>query len=554
MTHVRQWQWMSSIGCVMVFSWCAAVNAAPDGMFFNVRDYGAVGDGTTLDTQALQKAINTCAVRGGGTVVIPAGRYLTGTLLLRDHTTLRIEAGAVLLGSTELKDYPPRTPAFRSYTDVNYVDKSLIYAEKVSNIAIVGQGTIDGQGGAAEFKGKPYKSRPYLIRMIECDNVTIRDITLRDSPMWVQHYLACANLHINGITVHSVVNHNNDGIDIDCCDRVRIANCDINSGDDAIVLKSTAPKPCRHVTITNCTMQSRCNGFKCGTETSGGFEDITVSNCVIHDTRLAGIALQIVDGGSLQRVLVNNITMVNTRSPISIRLGNRARPYLSSGPGGAQGTFQMKAGMKRPGVGTLRDVLLSNIMARGANINGCFIAGLADHRIENVALQNVRMTTVGGGKKEWIDRPIPENADRYPECSMFGPLPAYGLYCRHVRNLRLDHVELDYDRPEPRPALVCDDVDGLRLEGFRARLPVGGDRPWRFKNVKDIEGDEVSGTHFGETSTLTTWAGAPSAPMVRPSAEPTTNPASAPPTSINWLPRESTSPAATVAPSALPLA
>ncbi len=486
MKHLQPWKQMITIGWMITMSWCVSVVAAPNGLVFDARDYGAVGDGETLNTQALQKAIDACAARGGGTLVIPAGRYLTGTLFLRDHITLRLDAGAVLLGSTELKDYPSKTPAFRSYTDVNYVDKCLIYAEKVCNVAIVGQGTIDGQGGAASFKDKPYKSRPYLIRMIECENVTIRDITLRDSPMWVQHYLVCENLHINGITVHSVVNHNNDGIDIDCCDRVRIANCDINSGDDAIVLKSTAPKLCQRVTVTNCTIQSRCNGFKCGTETTGGFEDITVSNCVIHDTRLAGIALQMVDGGSLQRVLINNITMLNTRSPISVRLGNRARPYLSTGPGGAKGTFQMKEGMKRPGVGTLKDVLISNVMARGANATGCFIAGLADHAIENVTLHNIRIATVGGGKKELVGRTVPENADHYPECRMFGPLPAYGLYCRHVRNLRLDHVELTYDQPEYRPALFCDDVDGLALQGFRGRQAVADDRPWLFKNVQNF--------------------------------------------------------------------
>ncbi len=486
MTDLSSWKWINRIGCVVALLWCVSADAAPHDLLLDVRDYGAVGDGKTLNTQALQKAFDTCAARGGGTVVLPAGRYLTGTLVLRDHITLRIEAGAVLLGSTKLKDYPPKTPAFRSYTDVNYVDKCLIYAEKVCNIAITGQGTIDGQGGAAGFKDKPYKSRPYLIRMIECNNVTIRDITLRDSPMWVQHYLACENLHINGITVHSVVNHNNDGIDIDCCDRVHIANCDINSGDDAIVLKSTAPKLCRRVTITNCMLQSRCNAFKCGTETTGGFEDITVSNCVIHDTRLAGIALQMVDGGSLRRILINNITMINTRSPISVRLGNRARPYLSTGPGGSTGTFQMEAGMKRPGMGTLQDVLISNVMARGADANGCFIAGLADHPIENITLHNVRIAAVGGGKRELVDRTIPENSDSYPECRMFGPLPAYGLYCRHVRNLRLDHVELTYDRPDHRPALFCDDVDGLTLRDFHARQEVTSDHPWQFKNVQNL--------------------------------------------------------------------
>ena len=267
-----------------------------------------------------------CAEAGGGIVSFPAGTYLTGTLFLRSRITCHLEAGAILLGSTDLRDYPAQTPEFRSYTDVNYVDKSLLYAENLRDIAIVGRGTIDGQGEADAYRKKPYKERPYLIRMIECQNVTVKDITLRDSPMWVQHYLACVNVNIDGITVHSIVNQNNDGIDIDCCDRVRISNCDIVSGDDAIVLKSTAPRPCQRVTISNCTISSHCNALKCGTESTGGFKDITISNCTVYDTRLGGLALELVDGGILDRVSVSNITMTNTGGAIFIRLGNRVGP------------------------------------------------------------------------------------------------------------------------------------------------------------------------------------------------------------------------------------
>ncbi len=378
-------------GILMSLVFCFATDIALADTY-RVTDFGAVADGKTLSTEALQKAIDTCAKKGGGTVYFPAGKYLSGTLFLRDHVTCHLESGAVLLGSTDLKDYPPQTPALRSYTDVNYVDKSLIYAEKVHDIAITGQGTIDGQGGAKVYnKKKPYKQRPYLIRMIECRNVTIRDITLRDSPMWVQHYLGCENLHINGITVHSLVNANNDGIDIDSCDRVRIANCDIVSVDDSIVLKSTLPRPCRRVTITNCVLRSLCNALKCGTESTGGFEDITITNCVVYDTRLSGIALEIVDGGTMDRVLVSNITITNTNNPIFVRLGNRARPYLSSGPGGPSGSHELNEGMKTPGVGSLRNITIRNIMATGANSVGCAISGIPDHPVENITLNNIRI-------------------------------------------------------------------------------------------------------------------------------------------------------------------
>ena len=236
---------------------------------------------------------------------------------------LHLEAGATLLGSPNLADYPPTIPGLRSYAD-NYTERSLIYAENADRIALYGQGVIDGQGAA--FKG-PYKARPFLLRFVACRDVVMRDLTLQDSPMWVQHYLACEGVVIAGLTVRSRCNGNNDGIDIDGCTRVRIAHCDIRSGDDAIVLKSTLARPCRDVAVTNCILSSNCNAFKLGTESNGGFENITLSNCTMHDTRLAGIALESVDGGTLDRVTIQNVVMDQVRCPLFIRLGNRARSF-----------------------------------------------------------------------------------------------------------------------------------------------------------------------------------------------------------------------------------
>lgn len=397
-------------------------------------------------TAELQKMIDACASHGGGTVVIPPGRHVTGTLRLRSNVRLWLDAGAVLEGSRDLADYPVIPGSFRGYTD-NYTDKSLIFAEDASHVSIEGRGVIGGQGAA--FRG-PYKVRPYMIRMINCRNVAVSDVTIRDSPMWVQHYLACQGVSIRGITVHSRVNANNDGIDIDCSSRVRISDCDISSGDDAIVLKSTADLPCRDVAVTNCVLSTACNAFKLGTETNGGFEDIVLSNTTIYDTNLAGIALEIVDGGTLDRVAISNVTMRNVRAPLFVRLGDRARPPVAGAP--------------RPPIGRLRNVTIRGVRAAGAARTGCAIAGLPGHPIENLALEDVRLEFEGGGTAADASRVPGEHPEAYPEYKMFGTLPAYGLYCRHVRGLRLRDVEVAANQPDARPPLICEDVDGLVVE------------------------------------------------------------------------------------------
>lgn len=421
---------------------------------YDVTDFGARGDGSRLDTAAIQRAIDACAQAGGGVVVLPSGRFLSGTVELKSHVELRLEAGATLLGSKNLADYPSRMAAFRSYTDT-YTERSLLYAEKAQNIAVRGLGTVDGQG--VTFEG-PYKVRPYLIRFIECRNVTVCGVTLLNSPMWVQHYLACEGVRIQGVRVHSRVNRNNDGIDIDSCDRVCISDCEISSGDDAIVLKSTSDRPTRNVVITGCVLSSACNALKLGTESNGGFSNIAIANCTIYDTRLAGIALETVDGGALERVNVANVVMDGVGAPVFMRLGNRARPFKEGGP--------------KPGVGSLRDVTLRDIQAVRCGPVGCAIAGLPGHWIESLTLSNLRLRFAGGGAAALAYRGIPEEEDQYPEFKMFGDLPAFGLYCRHVRGLRIEGLETGFDKPEYRPAVVMEDVERAWLHNCRALNPM----------------------------------------------------------------------------------
>jgi len=461
---------LSPVFCVLCSIVCllAAGSVMASEQLYDVRDYGAKADGKTLSTECIQKAIDECSKAGGGTVYLPPGTFLSGTIYFKSGVTLKLAAGCTLLGSAELKNYPPTVPAFRSYTD-NYTDKSLIYGENVERIGIVGEGIIDGQG--ASFKG-PYKVRPYMIRFIECRNVTVKDVTIRDSPMWVQHYLACDDVRIAGITVRSNVNANNDGIDIDSCRRVVISDCNIDSGDDAIVLKSTSARVCADVVITNCVLSTRCNALKMGTESNGGFQNIAITNCVIYNTRLAGVALEIVDGGTMDRVAVSNITMNGVGAPIFIRLGNRARPF--------------KQDMEAPGMGAMRNITISNIEAAGANPTGCAISGLPDAAIENITLSNVRLSFEGGGTKADAARVIPEMPTDYPEYRMFGKLSAYGFYCRHVKGLKLLNVQLLLAKPDQRHAVVLEDVEDTLVDCLDAPFSLDAETMIQLTGVKKV--------------------------------------------------------------------
>jgi len=252
---------------------------AQSGSTYDIRSFGAVGDGITLDTQALQAAIDTCS-RRGGTVIVPPGNFLTGSLRLRSNVDLYLAAGAVILGSTELKDYEEHTPAFQSYNDV-FLKHSLFYAEQSDHITIRGEGTIDGQGSAfpttTTVRPDRYRNRPFILRFIQCRFVRIEDVTMKNSAMWMQHYLACDDLLIRGIRVYNHANKNNDMMDIDGCRNVVISDCIGDTDDDAITLKSTSPRITENVVITNCVLSSHCNALKCGTESTGGFRNITVT-------------------------------------------------------------------------------------------------------------------------------------------------------------------------------------------------------------------------------------------------------------------------------------
>ena len=478
---------MGRCGPLMTFIVVSIATASAHAATVDVRTTGAVGDGRTKDTHAIQQAIDAAHADGGGTVTLSAGTYLSGTLILRSNVTLHLAEGATLLGSTDRDDYPQIHPAFKPYSTGHYC-LCLIYGEDLQNVAIVGKGVIDGQGDADTFKVTPPKfgtpRRPFLLTFIQCRHLTIRGITLRDSPAWVQHYVACENLQLEGITVYSHANYNNDMIDIDGCRNVRISGCTGDTGDDGLTLKNTVGQPCENIAVTNCTFASHANAIKCGTESSAGFRNISITNCVIRpcqtdafhlgDRRgLAGIALEIVDGGTMDRVIISNITIEKTVAPIFVRLGKRW---------GRE-------------VGSLRNVILSRITATDASDTGCAIAGLPGHPIENLTLSDIHITFAGGGTPADVDRDVPEHPDRYPECTMFGKLPAHGFFVRHVSGLTLRNVRIECNKPDARPALYCDDVQNLNVDSLHG--PTTGEA---MIVLKDVERALLQGCFLPETA------------------------------------------------------
>ncbi len=437
---------------------------------FDIRSYDAVGDGATNDTTPLQSAIDACAARGGGTVVVPAGRYVTGTIVLRSHVHLRFEPGASLLASLDLAHFPSFPSRLPSYNGEMETHKALLLADEAEDISVTGPGTIDGRCLELDipYKLPSFANRPRLIHFRGCRKVRVRDITLRDAATWVQHYLLCEDLVIDGITVNSRENKdiaavryatckglNQDGLDIDSCREVRVGNCSINSGDDAIVLKSRPGLPCQDVVVVNCTVSSNASGLKLGTESNGDFRRVCISNCTVRDTRCDGISVIMVDGAACEQISFQGILMDNIKgSAIFIRLGNRGRPIRRDDP--------------RPSMGSMRDISVSDVLATriggwcGNNDttirNGASVTGLPEHRVDNVSLTNISIRGIGGASSESVGREIPELAENYPTGRMFGELPAYGLYCRHIDGLWLRDCRFFTDIPDPRPVLVMEDV------------------------------------------------------------------------------------------------
>jgi hypothetical protein len=484
----------SFIGLPAFVKSSASVDPQGSELFYLPQHFGAKADGKVLDSNAINSAINHAHDAGGGVVYLGPGTYLCGTVVLKSRVTLYLEAGAVLLGSKNMNDY---TPQGGPSAAGDAGQRHLLFARDVDDVTIMGAGRIDGQGKSfwvpsgrkqvpaeerwgdvATLYWKPLPRVSPMIELVDCRRLHIEHVRVENSSGWTMRLINCSNVVVDGISIKNpVYGINVDGIDVTNCSDVRIANCSIDTADDAICLKSENPygisaPACRNITVTNCTMTGCCNGFKFGTRTEGAFENITFSNSVIHNDDvdlnariISGICLEMVDGGSVDGVTIVGIRMQRTRTPIFLRLGNRT-PRKTGQPG------------------TLRNILISDILASGAIFTSS-ITGVPGYDIEDVTLSNIRVDTLEETREDWLSRAIPEQANAYPEARMFGRLPAWGLYLRHARGLRLRDLWLTSPAEQNTPAILCDDVKQIEISGLRATARAQNVSTMTFQNVQD---------------------------------------------------------------------
>jgi polygalacturonase len=452
---------------------------------YNIKSFGAEGDGKQLDTPAINAAIAACAKSGGGTVLVPPGTYLCGSIHLASNINLCLDPGATLLGASQEDKAYDHEETFDGGAAQDeghtYFHNSLIWGENLTNVSITGRGTING-GGLLAHTGGDHGNKSIALK--SCKNVLIRDITIAHGG-----WFAILATGVNLLTIDNVtIDTNRDGMDLDCCQNTTVSNCRVNSPkDDAIVPKSTLalgyPVITENMTITNCQVSGYREGtlidgsmednkggtgrIKFGTESTGGFRNITVSNCTFSHCR--GLAIEEVDGATLENFTITNLSMDHVvQYPIFIRLGDRHR------------------GSPPDSDPVMKNILISNVIATDvAHLSGIQITGLADYPIEGVRLQNIRMTFEGHGTLSEAYLDPPELEAGYPEPSRFGVMPAYGLYARHVKDLEISDIHFDVDGPDLRPAMICEDVDGLQIDNMQAKLTDGVVPAW-FYLVKDV--------------------------------------------------------------------
>jgi polygalacturonase len=490
--------------CLGAAAFLTLSSRAADGAggVFDVKAYGAVGDGRTNDTAAINEAIAAADKAGGGTVNFPAGVFVAGSIHLKSNLEIHLSAGATIEASSEGEafDAPEENEwgdAF-VYQDAGHSHwhNSLIWGEDLTGVAITGPGRIYGlglnRGHASDHNAQKIGNKAIALK--NCRNVTLRGFTIEHGGWFGILATGVDNLTIDGLLIDT----NRDGMDIDCCRNVRIANCSVNSPwDDGICLKSSFGlgefRATENVTISDCLVSGYDEGtllngkrlhsadnlepvgrIKFGTESNGGFKAVAITNCVFECSR--GLALETVDGGRLEDVNISNLTMRRIfGAPIFVRLGARMR-----GPANTP-------------VGTIRTVSIANVLAEDVlDGQGILVAGLPGHSVEGLSLRDIRIAFSGGGTAAQASREVPELEKAYPEPSTFGATPSWGLYVRHAEDLTVEHVELSTKTSDARPSVVLDDVAGATFEHLNA-VPAPAAKTFVLKKVSSFSTQACSG-------------------------------------------------------------
>jgi polygalacturonase len=459
-----------------------AIAGAGAARWLDVRQLGAIGDGKTIDSTAINNAIDELAAHGGGVVHFPAGTYACYTIRLKSRVSLYLDTGATILAAPASGEDPAgggydnaeQQGSWEAYQDFghNHWRNSLIWGEGLQDIAIFGRGLIWGRGLSRDDLTVGGNK---AIALKNCHNVLLRDFSVLAGGWFALLATGVDNLTIDNVLVDTY----RDGFDLDCCRNVRVTNCTVNSPyDDGICPKSSFAlgyaRASENITITNCYLSgmyqvgsvldgtwkpmppefapSATGRIKCGTESSGGFKNITIANCIFDQCR--GIALESVDGAGCEDITITGITMRDiTSCPLFLRLGRRMR-----GPPGAP-------------IGTLKRIIISDLTSYSASALPSIIAGIEGHPIEDIKINDVFLHQIGGGTTELAQRRPPQEDAAYPEASMFGELPATGCFIRHARNIEMSNVAVSTTRPDARPAFWLEDVTGADF--FRMRFPAG---------------------------------------------------------------------------------
>jgi len=458
---------------------------------FNIRDFGAKGDGKTLDTTAVQKAIDTCTQERGGTVLVPAGDFVIGTVELKSHITLHLSTNGRLLGSPKREDYSAGKEVPSGNGNI-----VLLYAANAENITIEGRGTIDGNGKAfytgqgdntgPNSTGGGYFDRPHLLIFYKCNNLLLRDGFYTKSAYHCFRILNCEQVNIDGVRIYNRVNRNNDGFHFNNCKYVHIVNCDVRCQDDACALFGSN----QFVTITNCSFSTRWSIFRFG---GGEAQNIAISNCLIYETY--GCPIKISTGkGRLENLTFSNIIMRNVTGPIGIGFSG------NSGNGGGIAASGDKFFVRNISFNGIRASVVRqpvnhpdipfDVKVFDGELNSCItLNGLGDNYIENVSFTDVHISYAGGGTKEQAaKRDIPQISAEYFGVFKTAPVgpPAYGMYARNVKGLTLQNVRLEYDEPDARPAMVFDNVHDCSVTGLTVQGSSGAESVLRFTRSSDV--------------------------------------------------------------------